>query len=70
MGAFGIQYYFFYWMAQHGDPGFLKASGSDPNANRETAMFNAYQILRFEFCNDPTPTAGPMPTVMNPISNP
>jgi formylglycine-generating enzyme required for sulfatase activity len=64
MDAYGVQYYFFLWMAQHGDPAFLKAPGSDPNAYRETAMYDAYMILKYHFCNDPTPTPGPMPTVM------
>jgi formylglycine-generating enzyme required for sulfatase activity len=67
MGSYGIQYYFFYWLANYSDRDFLRSPGEDPNIYFKTAMYYAYQILNYRFCNDPTPTPGHVPTIMNPI---
>jgi hypothetical protein len=63
MGSYGIQYYFFLWVANHSDRAFLTAPGDYPNLYRTSAMYDAYMILRHGFCGDPTPTPGPIPTI-------
>ncbi len=70
MGAYGVQYYFFYWLANYSDRNFLRAPGEIPNIYLETAMYDAYWELRHKICFDPTPTPGPIPTILNPIPNP
>ena len=70
MGSYGIQYYFYYWLADYSNRAFMRAPGEDPNVYLESAMYDAYWELRHKICNDPTPTPGPIPTVINPLPNP
>ncbi len=70
MGASGVQYYFFMWLAYHSDPDFLRAPGDiiDPTTGRVTqpdmylksALYNANSIWNSAFCNEPTQTPGPL----------
>jgi hypothetical protein len=66
MGASGVTYYFFYWLAYHSDRAFLMAPGYNPNMYREAAIFNANLIRNNDFCTEPTLTPGPFPTISNP----
>ena len=63
MGAWGVQYFLFLWIAQHGERPFLRAPGNDPNAYRRLALQDALDTQRVRFCNEPTPTPGAAPTL-------
>jgi hypothetical protein len=63
MGAFGVQYYLELWIAQHGDRAFLRAPGDDPDAYRRIALQDALENRRTCFCDEPTVTPGPSPTL-------
>jgi hypothetical protein len=63
MGAWGVQYFLFLWIAQHGQRPFLRAPGNDPNAYRRLALQDALDTQRVRFCNEPTATPGPGPTL-------
>jgi formylglycine-generating enzyme required for sulfatase activity len=67
MGAWSIQYYYFYWLAYHSDRDFLLAPGFNPNMYRQAAIFDANLILGNEFCNDKFVTPVPYPTISNPF---
>jgi hypothetical protein len=69
LGAFGVQYWTYVWLAYHSDPAFLTPGGSQPDLyrqiNRDKAV--AYLVSSDEhgspFCAMPTLTPGPTPTV-------
>jgi hypothetical protein len=63
MGAFGVQYCLELRIAQHGDRAFLRAPGDDPGAYRRIALRDAIENRRQCFCDEPTMTPGPSPTL-------
>lgn len=68
MGAYGVEYYFYYWLAYHSDRDFLLAPGFNPNMYRQAAIFDANLIRSIGFCNDPAAaTPFPYPTISNPF---
>jgi hypothetical protein len=64
MGAFGVQYWTYIWLAYHSDPAFMTPGGSQPNLYRE---INRDMAVRFQttgpFCLEDTPTSGSTPTI-------
>ena len=67
MGAYGVEYYYFYWLAYHSDRDFLLAPGFNPNTYRQAAIFDANFVRSIGFCNDPIVTPVPYPTISNPF---
>jgi hypothetical protein len=67
MGAFGAEYYLFYWLAYHGDRDFLLAPGFNPNMYRMAAIFDANLVLSIGFCTQTIVTPFPYPTISNPF---
>jgi hypothetical protein len=67
MGAWSIQYYYFYWLAYHSDRDFLLAPGFNPNTYRQAAIFDANFVLSLGFCSQTSPTPFPYPTISNPF---
>jgi hypothetical protein len=69
LGAFGVQYWTYVWLASHSDPAFMTPGGSQPDLyrqiNRDKAV--AYLVNSDEhgspFCAMPSLTPGPTPTV-------
>jgi hypothetical protein len=67
MGAYGAEYYYFYWLAYHSDRDFLLAPGFNPNTYRQAAIFDANFVLSLGFCSQTSPTPFPYPTISNPF---
>jgi formylglycine-generating enzyme required for sulfatase activity len=67
MGAYGAQYYFYYWLAYHSDRDFLLAPGFNPNMYRMAAIYDANLIRATGFCDQPPVTPFPYPTISNPF---
>ncbi|MGB7539536.1 MAG: hypothetical protein WBM17_13435 [Anaerolineales bacterium] len=63
MGAFGVQYWTYVWLAYHSDPAFMTPGGSQPNLYREINRNMAVRFQTGPFCEEPTPTPGPTPTI-------
>lgn len=63
MGSWGVQYYLLQWLAQHTDPAFFRAPGSDPDAYRRIALNDMVTIRNSRFCDEPTLTPGDSPTL-------
>ncbi len=70
LGASGVQYYFYIWLAYHSDPAFLRAPGdavdlttglpAQPDMYLKSALYNANSIWNSAFCDEPTLTPGPL----------
>jgi hypothetical protein len=60
MGASGVQYYFYMWLAYHSDPAFLQGPPGSPDMYRLSALYGANNIWNSAFCNEPTQTPGPL----------
>jgi hypothetical protein len=69
MGAFGVQYWTYMWLAYHSDPAFMTPGGSQANLYRELNRDMAMKFLATSaagsgpFCQQATLTPGPSPTV-------
>jgi len=61
MGAWGVQYELYRWLAFHSDPFFMRSVARSPNYYRELAREAATWTLSTRFCAEPTPTSGPPP---------
>jgi hypothetical protein len=56
MGAFGVEYSFYRWLAYHSDPEFLTSlNPGSMDDYRQAARFEAFAMQRSSFCNEPTP---------------
>ena len=70
LGASGVQYYFFYWLAYHSDKAFLTppvgtidsmtGQPAQPDMYLLSALYNANGIWNSAFCKEPTQTPGPL----------
>jgi hypothetical protein len=67
MGAFGAEYYFYYWLAYHSDRDFMLSPGFNPNMYRMAAIYDANLIRATGFCDQPPVTPFPYPTISNPF---
>jgi hypothetical protein len=69
MGAFGMQYWTYMWLAYHSDPAFLTPGEAQPGLYREMSRDLAlgFRAARDQgagpFCKEATLTPGPTPTV-------
>ncbi len=69
MGAFGVQYWTYVWLAYHSDPAFMTPGGPQPNLYREINRDMAIRFLETSaagkgpFCQQAALTPGPSPTV-------
>ncbi len=69
MGAFGVQYWTYVWLAGHSDPAFMTSGGTQPDLYRSINRDLAVQFLKPRqqgagpFCQEATTTPGPTPTI-------
>jgi hypothetical protein len=66
MGALGVEYSFYRWLAYHSDLDFMTTLDPGPTDDyRQAARWNAYAMEKSSFCKDPTPGALPAPLAIS-----